>query len=112
MLVFHGTTRQQCVEFLKNGIDAHLLTPRNIHGPQDWVPGLFVTPDLEIAKQFGRCVIAIEVELSDLSSPPIMERIGVTLEMALENPTEPQAFLSKRIEPRQVRIVHCDEPNL
>jgi len=86
MLVYHGSTNRQCSEFVEKGIDANLLFPRNIHGAQDFVPGLFVTPDLEVAKRFGPCVISIMVQSSDLHCPPIMAQHGISLIEALENP--------------------------
>jgi hypothetical protein len=60
-------------------------------------------------KDLGHCVISIEVQREELSVPPLMTLLGVTLTEALENPLEPQALLSKRIEPAQVKIVHCDD---
>lgn len=109
MLVYHGTTPQQCARFCAAGIDGHLLFPRAIHGPQDNVPGLFVSPDLEVAKRFGLCVVAIDVEPTDLSVPPALKQAGASLEETFANPPEPQAFLSKRIEPNQIKIVYSDE---
>lgn len=108
MIVFHGTTKAQCLEFIQNGIDGHKLSPRNIHGPQDEVPGLFVTPCFKTAKQFGRCVISIEVGIEDLDVPPIMKLTGVDILAAMTNSVEPQALLSKRIDPGQIKLVHCD----
>ncbi len=110
MLVYHGTTKSQAEAFLLNGIDAHLLHPRNISGPQSNTPGIFVTPVLEVAKQFGRSVVAIEVEYSDLSVPPNLALAGADLTAALNNPLEQQAFLTKRIEPGQVTLAYHEEP--
>ena len=108
MIVYHGSTQTQCIHFAQHGIDAHLPFPRIILGPLSHISGLFVTPDLEIAKRFGRCVIAIEVQLDELTAPPLMEQIGLTTEEALQNPKEPQAFIRVRIEPSRIRIVHSE----
>jgi hypothetical protein len=89
-----------------------LISRRAIHGPQDSVPGLFVTPDLEVAKRFGICVVAIEVDVSDLSVPPAFAIAGADLAASLNNPLEPQAFLSKRVEPAHVKVVYVDETRL
>lgn len=109
MFVYHGTTREQCARFCESGIDGHLSFLRTIHGPQDGVPGLFVSPYLEVAKRFGLCVVAIEIQPDDLVTPPIMEQLGISLADALSNPREPQAFLNKRVEPAFIKIVYCDE---
>ncbi|WP_138922514.1 hypothetical protein [Hylemonella gracilis] len=112
MIVYHGSTQDQCNSFCSSGIDGHKVFPRAIHGPQDGVPGLFVTPDLEVAKRFGICVVSIEVELSDLAPPPAFILAGADLETSLKNPPEPQAFLAKRIEPSRVKIVYFDETRI
>jgi len=80
------------------------------HGPQTGVPGLFVTPILEVAKRFGRSVLAIEIDYSDLSVPPNLAIVGASLEMALANPLEQQAFLTRRIEPTQITLIYQEEP--
>jgi hypothetical protein len=108
MIVYHGSTKAQCLEFTQHGIDAHLSFPRIILGPLSHLPGLFVTPDLEVAKRFGRCVVAIEVQPYELTTPPLMEQIGITTEEALQNPKEPQAFIRVRIEPSRIKIVHSE----
>lgn len=109
MLVYHGTTPQQARAFAEHGIDGHLQHPRLVHGPQDSVPGLFVTPIRWIARRFGLCVIEIQVESCELSAPPAFAQIGVSVNESLANPLEPQAFLSRRIEPIYIRIVECHE---
>ena len=109
MLVYHGTTPQQAQTFLRDGIDCHVIHQRAIHGPQDGVPGLFVTTKRSIARQFGLCILEIEVELCDLSPPPIFAQNGISLEQCLENPREPQAFLIKRVDPNSLKIVECHE---
>jgi hypothetical protein len=109
MLVYHGTTPQIAQNFIQKGIDCHVPYPRLIHGPQDGVPGIFVTPKISVARRFGLCILAIEVERDDLSPPPIFALNGITLEQSLENPLEPQAFLTKRIEPDCLKIVECHE---
>ena len=105
--MYHGTTPKQAQAFLADGIDGHLLHPRLIHGPQDSVPGLFVTPVLAVARFFGLCVIEIEVEETDLAVPPLFASIGVTLAESLANVKEPQALLCKRVQPASIKIVEC-----
>ena len=109
MRVYHGTTPTQAQTYLQEGIDGHLLHRRQIHGPQDQAPGLFVTPKLSVARRFGLCIVEIEVEESDLTPPPILEAAGASLEDALTNEREPQAFLARRVEPGALRIVECHE---
>lgn len=109
MRVYHGTTPTQARTFLREGIDGHLLHPRKIHGPQDQVPGLFVTPNLSSARRFGLCIIEIEVRESDLTIPPTLQAAGASLEDSLTNEREPQAFLARRVEPHALRIVECHE---
>jgi hypothetical protein len=107
MRVYHGTTPTQARMFLQNGIDGHLLHPRATHGPQDQVPGLFVTPTLSVARRFGLCIVAIEVYESELTVPPNLDDAGASLLDSLSNPLEPQAFLAKRVEPHALKIIEC-----
>jgi hypothetical protein len=109
MRIYHGTTPQFAKHFVKYGIDAHLISRRAIHGPQDGVPGIFVTPKLSVARRFGLCVIEIEVTEDNLFVPPNLAVAGATLSEALDNEFEPQAFISNRIEPSAIRIVECRE---
>lgn len=110
MFVYHGTDGKNAKRYVCEGINAHLLCPRAIHGPQNNEPGLFVTPRLDVARRFGLYVIQIKVELSELSVPPALRQAGATLEQTLALPFEPQAFLASRIEPHQVEIVES-HPN-
>jgi hypothetical protein len=105
MFVYHGTTGDNAKRYVREGIDAHLLHARAIHGPQDQEPGLFVTPRFDVARRFGLYVIRIEVALSELSVPPALRQAGATLEEALAAPFEPQALLALRIEPSRVSII-------
>lgn len=109
MRVYHGTTPAQAQAFLREGIDGHLLHARAIHGPQDNVPGLFVTPIFKVARRFGLCIIEIEVQQSDLELPPTFEIAGASLTASLSNATEPQALLPRRIEPSSIKMVECHE---
>jgi len=111
MFVFHGTDGENAKRYVCEGIDAHLLRTRAIHGPQDEEPGLFVTPRFDVARRFGLYVIQIEVELSELSVPPALRQAGASLEQALAASFEPQAFITSRIEPSRVSIVesHANE---
>lgn len=110
MFVYHGTDGENAKHYVCEGIDAHLLRTRAIHGPQDNEAGLFVTPRFDVARRFGLYVIQIEVELSELIVPPALRQAGATLEQALAAPFEPQAFLASRIEPNRVSIVES-HPN-
>lgn len=56
MRVFHGTTSQLAHQFVREGIDAHLPYRRAIHGPQDDVPGIFVTPRLPAWQAFNKAI--------------------------------------------------------
>jgi hypothetical protein len=107
MRVYHGTTPDQARMFLQNGIDGHLLHSRAIHGPQDGVPGLFVTPTLSVARRFGLCIVEIEVHESELDVPPNLKTAGASLLDSLSNVYEPQAFLARRIEPNALKIIEC-----
>lgn len=109
MRVYHGTTPQFAKQFAQYGIDAHLPCRRAIHGPQDGVPGIFVTPRLSVARRFGLCVLEIEIDEEHLSVPPNLVVAGATLSTSLGNQPEPQAFISTRIEPSAIRIVECYE---
>ena len=109
MRVYHGTTPQLGRQFIKNGIDAHILYRRAIHGPQDNHAGIFVTPKLSVARRFGLCVIAIDIDGSLLTVPPNLVLAGATLEQSLNHHFEPQAFLSTLIEPSDISIVECYE---
>ena len=109
MRVYHGTTPQWGQKFIEKGIDAHLSHERTIHGPQDNVPGLFVTPKLSVARRFGLCVLAIDISEDQLTVPPNLDLAGATLQQSLNNHLEPEAFLSIRIEPSDVAIVECHE---
>ena len=109
MRVYHGTTPAQARTFLQKGIDGHVVSPRMIHGPQDRAPGLFVTPKLSVARRFGLCIVEIEVQESDLTVPPNLKAAGASLDDALSNEREPQAFLARRVEPQALRIVECHE---
>jgi hypothetical protein len=111
MLVYHGTTPQLAKQFVRHGIDAHLLYRRAIHGPQDGVPGIFVAPKVSVARRFGLCVIEIEIQGEHLTVPPNLALGGLTLEESLGQRFEPQAFVSQRIEPAAIRIVECHENN-
>jgi hypothetical protein len=113
MIVYHGTTRKHAEDFVRNGINAHLPFPRLDVGPLAVKePGLFVAPTLEVARRFGdRSVVSIEVDASDLQVPPNLKAAGCSsVAEALANPLEPQAFLAKRIEPCQVKLVYREEP--
>ena len=105
--VYHGTTPTQARMFLQNGIDGHLLHPRAIHGPQDQVPGLFVTPTLSVARRFGLCIVEIEVHESELTVPPTFAAAAASLLDSLSNDLEPQAFLARRIESDALKIIEC-----
>jgi hypothetical protein len=105
MFVYHGTTSENAKRYLREGIDAHAQCARKIHGPQDNEPGLFVTPRFDVARTFGLFIIQIEVELSELSVPPMLRQAGATLEQTLAAPFEPQALLTSYIEPSRIRIV-------
>ena len=107
MRVYHGTTPTQARMFLQNGIDGHLPHPRATHGPQDQVPGLFVTPTLSVARRFGLCIVEIEVHESELTVPPNLEAAGASLFDSLSNILEPQAFLARRVEPNALKIIEC-----
>lgn len=107
MRVYHGTTPTQASMFLQNGIDGHLPHPRANHGPQDQVPGLFVTPTLSVARRFGLCIIEINVLESELTVPPNLEVAGASLFDSLSNSLEPQAFLARRVEPNALKIIEC-----
>jgi hypothetical protein len=109
MRVFHGTTPQLARQFARDGIDAHLTFRRAIHGPQDGVPGIYVTPKLSVARRFGLCVLAIEVPEDQLAVPPNLRVDGVTLQRALSHNFEPQAFLSSRVEPSAICVAECHE---
>ncbi|MET3118604.1 hypothetical protein AAKU64_002837 [Undibacterium sp. GrIS 1.8] len=109
MLVYHGTTPEIASEFVKHGIDCHIPYARKIHGPQDNVAGLFVTPTRSVARRFGLCVLEIEVNAGDLQAPPSMAQLGVSVEDALANQLEPQAFIAIRIESSHIRIIECHE---
>ena len=107
-MLFHpGTTPKQAQAFLELGIDCYVLQPRAIHKPQDGIPGLFVTPIRWVARRFGLCTL--EVEAGDLKPPPMLAGLNVSLEDSLKNPLEPQAFLTKRLEPKHIKIVECHE---
>ena len=109
MRVYHGTTLTQALAFLRDGINGHQLHQRLIHGPQDMVPGLFVTPVFSVARRFGLCIIEIEAQLSELEVPPAFASAGASLEDSLTNVSEPQALLVSRIEPSALKIVECHE---
>jgi hypothetical protein len=109
MRVYHGTTPAIGRIFIVEGINAHLLYPRQIHGPQDSYPGIFVTPKISVARRFGNCVISIEVPENFLSVPPNLKIAGASLEQSLSNQFEPQAFISTRIEPDNISIIECYE---
>jgi release factor glutamine methyltransferase len=109
MLVYHGTTPQLAREFSTKGIDAHILYKRRIHGPQDSYPGIYVTPEISVARRFGLCVIAIEVEEQLLTLPPNLAILGATLDQSLNQHFEPQAFISTRIDPSQITLIECRE---
>jgi hypothetical protein len=108
MLVYHGTTRAHADKFMSLGFDPEESFERKIIGPQSQIPGLFVSPDLETAKRFGRVVIAIDIDLYDLSVPPNLESVGATLQMCLDNQPEPQAFLSVCVAPERISIAFED----
>lgn len=107
MRIYHGTTPAQARMFLENGIDGHLLHPRVIRGPQDKAPGLFVTPTLSVARRFGLCIVEIEVHESELTVPPTLQAAGASLWDSLSNVREPQAFLTRRVEPSALKIIEC-----
>lgn len=109
MRVYHGTTPVLGKKFVRDGIDAHLPFKRAIHGPQDGVAGIFVTPKKSVARRFGLCVLAIEVFYEQLTVPPNLLLGGVSLDQALSHHYEPQAFLSIRVEPELLTIVECYE---
>ena len=110
MRVYHGTTGENASRFLAEGINAHVLHPRSIHGPQDLEPGLFVTPKLSVARRFGLFILAIEANDSNLEAPPILRQAGVDLEASLSNPLEPQALLKGHVEPEDISLVES-HPN-
>ncbi len=105
MLVYHGTTFENAARFVAAGIDAHIAVARKIHGPQDGVSGLFVTPKVSVARRHGLCVIEIEVDAALLSVPPALAQAGATVDLVLAHEYEPQALLTTRVEPAAVRIV-------
>lgn len=109
MHVYHGTTPEHAHRFVQLGIDANVLYPRSIHGPQDAYPGIFVTPILEVARRFGLYIVQIEVSPDDLTVPPNIEKTGASLDQSLSDPFEPQAFLSRRVEPQAIQIVERHE---
>lgn len=109
MRVFHGTTPSLAQAFVRRGIDANLCYKRSIHGPQDSVPGIYVTPKLSVARRFGLCVLAIEVSAEQLTVPPNLAQVRVLVEHTLNHHFEPQAFLAFRIEPSAIEIVECHE---
>ena len=109
MRVFHGTTPQLAERFLHEGIDAHLTYRRSIHGPQDGVAGIYVTPKLSVARRFGLCVLAIELAAEQLTVPPNLLATEVTVHETLSHHFEPQAFVSYRVEPFAIRVIECHE---
>ncbi len=111
MLVYHGTSREHADRFIRDGIDADRLHTRAIHGPQDFEPGLFVTPRFDVARRFGLCVLQIEVELDELVVPPTLRLAGATLKDVLTHPFEPQALLVPRVSPCRVTLIesHLNE---
>ena len=109
MRMYHGTTPELARKFARDGIDAHVPYSRAIHGPQDGVPGIFVTPKLSVARRFGLCVLAIDVSEEQLAVPPNLAVLDRTLDQVLNHHFEPQAFLSTRIEPESIRIAECHE---
>ena len=111
MLVYHGTRAEHAQKILREGMDGTLIHPRVIHGLQDFEPGLFVTPTFIVARRFGLYIIEIQVELSDLTVPPMLRQHGVSLEKAMSNPLEPQAFLARQIDADRVRLVECHPNN-
>ena len=110
MLVYHATSAVFAELFQASGVDGHLLHARAIHGPQDNEPGLFVTPDLSVARRFGLFIFEIEVDESELVVPPTLRGLNVSLQESLANPLEPQALLPVRIEPARLRLVES-HPN-
>ena len=110
MRVYHGTNAEFASRFLREGIDAHVLHPRLIHGPQDFEAGLFVTPKLNVARRFGLFILAIEAEEHELEVPPMLRLAGADLAASLANPLEPQALLKARVEPTRVHLVES-HPN-
>lgn len=110
MRVYHGTTAEFAYRFLREGIDAHVLHPRVIRGPQDFEAGLFVTPKLHVARRFGLFILAIEAKMHELEVPPMLRLAGADLEASLANPREPQALLKTRVEPSRVQLVES-HPN-
>ena len=105
MHVFHGTTAENAQRFVREGIDAHLPHSRLIHGPQDGQAGLFVSPELRVARTFGLYVLEIEIDPKDLKVPLALRNAGGTLEQALSQTFEPQALLVARVEASHIRIV-------
>ena len=105
MRVFHGTTAENAQRFVREGIDAHQPHSRLIHGPQDGQAGLFVSPELRVARTFGLYVLEIEVDPKDLMVPPAWLNAGATLEKTLSHAFEAQALLVARVEARHIRIV-------
>jgi hypothetical protein len=102
--MFHGTTVAQAERFLSGGIDGNLLFARQISGPQDLCPGIFVSPRLSVARRFGNCTLQIDgVEESELAVPPTLN--GMTLQQSLSWIPEPQALLHARIEPERISVV-------
>lgn len=112
MILFHGTTAEICERFRTLGIDGNVLHKRIIHGPQDNVPGLFVTPELEVAKRFGSRVVAIEVEPDEIVCPPLLEQCGISLGESLKNSLESQALLNVYVPPERVMLVYSDNARM
>lgn len=104
---YHGTTPELAQKFASEGIDANILYERKIHGPQDDIPGIYVTPKISVARRFGTCVLRIKVGTNELSVPPNFSGTSFTLDDCLNHSFEPQAFLSSRVEPTNISIVEC-----
>lgn len=105
MRVYHGTDKRNAERFLAEGIDAHCIHPRLIHGLQDHEPGLFVTPKVHVARRFGLFILQVDIDPKSLHVPPMLRLSGATLEQALAAEFEPQALLVARVEPSAVTLV-------
>lgn len=108
MLVYHLTTAAWAREFLAHGIRADLPVKRTrFNAETEDKPGLFVAPTVEVALKAGTggTVVSIEVEAEDLQVPPLLAKIGLSLEDCWSLPLEPQAMVVKRIKPDEVRLV-------
>lgn len=71
LTVFHGFSRiEKAIDAVKYGLSGKSKVARDFSYEADNNPtGLFVTPELKIAKTFGDVVIQFEVEIRELEAP-------------------------------------------